>query len=215
MRAASGRSASFTDWESEKTSAISGSKTTMFVPCLYRLVYFPRTPPEKSYSGKISGSGSVCFFFIISTFASGRRPGAYYPDGSSAIGVRHDQQSPAADEPMIAKRRSRTECLGSGTVSERGSSKTVLASSKETPCLLRFCLAFSESHSNLSFTPPLYLPGMTTALTAKFSARPGLTTRRSMQEARGRVRCTYVRQAPWHQPNGLHLVNLIWLHVVG
>ncbi len=47
------------------------------------------------------------------------------------------------------------------------------ASSKETPCLRRFCLAFSESHSNVSFTASLYPSEMTQRLTAQFSGPPG------------------------------------------
>ncbi len=50
----------------------------------------------------------------------------------------------------------------------------MLASSKETPCLRRFCVAFSESHSNVSFTASLYPSEMTQRLTAEVqrSARP-------------------------------------------
>jgi len=44
------------------------------------------------------------------------------------------------------------EWSGSGRVIERASAKAVLASSKDTPCLRRFVVAFLPSHSNLNAT---------------------------------------------------------------
>src|ERR1017187_7992752 len=52
--ATTARSASFTDFESGKTAANSGSRSTTLVPRRYRSTYLPRTPPEKSYSALIS-----------------------------------------------------------------------------------------------------------------------------------------------------------------
>src|SRR5271157_5288239 len=51
------------------------------------------------------------------------------------------------DSPRLTKRSSSSECSGSGIVRASGSPKTVLASSNETPCFLRFCLALLSSHS--------------------------------------------------------------------
>src|SRR5271157_6015403 len=51
------------------------------------------------------------------------------------------------DSPRLTKRSSSSECNGSGTVRASGSPKTVLASSNDTPCFLRFCLALFSSHS--------------------------------------------------------------------
>jgi hypothetical protein len=42
------RKARFTDSESGKSSATSGSSTTILEPCAYLAAYFPRTPWEKS-----------------------------------------------------------------------------------------------------------------------------------------------------------------------
>src|SRR5450432_1684706 len=50
--------------------------------------------------------------------------------------------------PKSTKRSSLHEWRGSETVTESGSSNTVEASAKDTPCLARFCAAFSASHSN-------------------------------------------------------------------
>ena len=50
------------------------------------------------------------------------------------------------ERPMVMKRLSSVEWSGSGRVSANGSVKTVLASSNETPCFLRFDAAFFGSH---------------------------------------------------------------------
>src|SRR5919106_510473 len=77
MTGARARSASFTASESGNTSITDGSRTTMFVPSPYRTAVTPRTPLEKSYSGRmVSGSASrTCFlpfpFFIILALAVG------------------------------------------------------------------------------------------------------------------------------------------------
>src|SRR5208283_2120465 len=51
------------------------------------------------------------------------------------------------DSPRLTKRSSSSECSGSGIVRASGSPKTVIASSNDTPCFLRFCLALLSSHS--------------------------------------------------------------------
>lgn len=53
------RGAELTAAESGNSSATSGSRTTMLVPSAYRLAYFPRTPPERSYSGRIPATTEV------------------------------------------------------------------------------------------------------------------------------------------------------------
>lgn len=71
------RRARFTEAESGKAAATSGSRTTTFVPSAYRLAYLPRTPPRKSYSGRmVSGSDTFSgFFFIDLALKARRRPG--------------------------------------------------------------------------------------------------------------------------------------------
>jgi len=48
----------------------------------------------------------------------------------------------------VRRRSSLVECSRSSTVVATGSPKTVLASSNDTPCFVRFVAAFSGSHSN-------------------------------------------------------------------
>src|SRR5437016_4696785 len=55
---------------------------------------------------------------------------------------------PRSDSPKVTNRCSSAECSGSSIVNDNGSSKTVEASSKETPCFSAFDLAFAGSHSN-------------------------------------------------------------------
>src|SRR2546422_10911259 len=62
-----------------------GSKTMMFVPSRYRCAVTPRTPFEKSYSGRIvSRSPSVDLrlalsFFMVMALVSGSESGRDYP----------------------------------------------------------------------------------------------------------------------------------------
>lgn len=51
---------------------------------------------------------------------------------------------------MVMKRRSVSECTGSGMVIDRGSPKIVVAFSKATPCFARLDRALRESHSKVS-----------------------------------------------------------------
>jgi len=83
---ASARSASFTAVDVGNMSATSGSKTTTFVPSAKRAAYLPRTPFEKSYSGRISSPdfvrGVLDVFFIMSSLTLG---GESYGDDSDAL----------------------------------------------------------------------------------------------------------------------------------
>jgi hypothetical protein len=54
------------------------------------------------------------------------------------------------DCPMVTNRDSLVEWTGSETVAASGSPKTVVASSKETPCFVRLAAAFLGSHWNLT-----------------------------------------------------------------
>jgi len=59
-----------------------------------------------------------------------------------------------ADIPMVRNRRSDFEWSPSGNVVESGSSKTVPASRKSTPCFSTFAVALPGSHANT--TQPVY-----------------------------------------------------------
>src|SRR6185436_18197603 len=65
MIVAKGRNERFTASALGNTFATSGSSTTTFVPSAYRRGYFPRTPPAKSYSCRISGSLDLRSVFFI------------------------------------------------------------------------------------------------------------------------------------------------------
>ncbi len=51
----------------------------------------------------------------------------------------------------MTKRSSPRECIGSGTVIDSRSKKTVAASVKETPCFCKLDAALIGSHSNSEF----------------------------------------------------------------
>src|SRR5215210_3266433 len=90
------RSASLTAFASGNAAATSGSSNTRFVPSRYRSAYFPRTRPfncEKSYSGRISSSGSVSTLFIRLSLPGCRFPGANDADDCPVIRMCHDQHS--------------------------------------------------------------------------------------------------------------------------
>src|SRR5687767_15975484 len=86
------RRARFTASELGNFSATSGSRTTTFDPSANRLAYLPRTPPEKSYSGRMSSSDSLCLL-IAAYFSWCRLARADDPDAFSLFCVRHDDQS--------------------------------------------------------------------------------------------------------------------------
>ncbi len=78
---ASERRARFTEAEFWKTFATSGSSFTMFVPLANRCAYLPRTPFEKSYSGRRSLRGFLrLVFFIVAALCGGCEPSADKPD---------------------------------------------------------------------------------------------------------------------------------------
>ena len=63
----------------------------MIVPFANRLAYFPRTPPEKSYSGSISwGSRLERTFFIVSHFTARCESRADDADRIPKFGMHHD-----------------------------------------------------------------------------------------------------------------------------
>ena len=76
--ASNSRRESFTDAESGKASATSGSKRTTFVPDQTRSTYLPRKPFEKSYSGRISSS-----FVETSDWAGFSIRFPFFPSGAS------------------------------------------------------------------------------------------------------------------------------------
>jgi hypothetical protein len=91
--ATSARSASFTDFESGKASASSGSRSTTLVPWRYLSTYLPRTPPEKSYSALIPRVRRLGGFFVFASLMLRRRACAYQADTLSSNSVNHDQQT--------------------------------------------------------------------------------------------------------------------------
>lgn len=87
------RSARLTDAESLNTAATSGSSLTRLVPCANRWAYLPRTPFEKSYSARISGCRFLGLaFFIVSSFAWRREPGADQGDSIFLLRVDHNHE---------------------------------------------------------------------------------------------------------------------------
>ena len=95
--ATSARSASFTDFESGKASANSGSRSTTLVPRRYLSTYLPRTPPEKSYSGLISRVRRLeGGFFIGVSLMLRRRACADQADALSSNSMNYNQQTSLA-----------------------------------------------------------------------------------------------------------------------
>jgi len=66
------RNALFTALAVGNSAATSGASKTRFVPSANRVAYFPRTPPEKSYSTRIPSLTLALFgllgFFILYPF---------------------------------------------------------------------------------------------------------------------------------------------------
>jgi len=95
--ATSARRASFTDFESGKASANSGSRSTTLVPRRYLSTYLPRTPPEKSYSALISRAPRLeGGFFVVASFMLRRRACADQADPLSPNSMNHNQQTSLA-----------------------------------------------------------------------------------------------------------------------
>src|ERR1700690_1571344 len=88
-------SASFTAFEVLNVSATSGARTTTFVPRAKLAAYFPRTPPEKSYSGRISSLSCFCFLAagILPPLASGRDSSTDEADALASMRMRHDHHA--------------------------------------------------------------------------------------------------------------------------
>ena len=88
----------------------------MLVPSRYRAAVTPRTPVEKSYSGRIvSRSGSGCwatlreFFFIATALGAAGKTGTNQPGAGTALGIGYYQEPArtrkAEDEkPLLARR---------------------------------------------------------------------------------------------------------------
>src|ERR1035438_7891356 len=91
------RRASLTDFESEKASANSGSRSTTLVPRRYLSTYLPRTPPEKSYSALISTALRLeGGFFILSSLMTRCSASADQADPLTSNSMDHNQQTSLA-----------------------------------------------------------------------------------------------------------------------
>src|SRR5262249_26035971 len=104
------RSAALTARAVLKTAATSGASTTTLQPCANRAAYFPRTPPAKSYSARMSSRprGGLAAL-IVSPFPLPRESSTDDPDGRPAVGVHDDDQPPGIgladqDEPVLGDR---------------------------------------------------------------------------------------------------------------
>ena len=88
------------------------------------------------------------------TFPTARLPGVDNPDRFFFMicsrqgmgGAKYAATS--TDLPSLFDRGSSSECDASNQSSASGSEKTVAASSKVTPCFLKFRTAFAVSHEN-------------------------------------------------------------------
>jgi hypothetical protein len=97
--ARSARRASFTDFESGNAWASSGSSRTTFTPRRYWSAYFPRTPPEKSYSALICVARLMRGFFVLASFMPCRGAGADQADPHSSHSMNHNQELPRPGHP--------------------------------------------------------------------------------------------------------------------
>ena len=103
------RRASFTDRESRKVRATSGSRRTRFVPADARRKYFPRTPPaiaEKPYSGRRSSPGFLRILRVLMAFSACCLSGADDSNPFATVGVRNHDDTPLRrltdrHEPML------------------------------------------------------------------------------------------------------------------
>ncbi len=121
------RRASFTDRESRKTRATSGSRRAMLLPAAKRAAYLPRTPPEKLYSGRTSRSwDGRLFFFMLSPLDPRCPAGADYADRISALNVNNNHQPVSSrhsnqNETFLASRLIRVgDSQGQGIGEGRG-----------------------------------------------------------------------------------------------
>jgi hypothetical protein len=145
---ASARSAVFTEAALGNRSAISGSSTITFELSRSRSAYFPRTNAPKSdllYSD-LSSPEFLVLFIKCSLFPC-RLPSAYDSNGAVPLSWATTRSPPLDDMPNVTKRLSSNKWSGSSPVAESGSKNALDASSKETPCFLRFPAAFRASHA--------------------------------------------------------------------
>lgn len=153
------RSARLTAAPVGKTSAISGSSTTMMAPLVNRLACLPRSPPPKSYSARISATRprrpglDLGVFFIGPPFAPRRQAGANEANPLASFKVYHHQQALDGRAPDHDE-----SCLLSGMVRIRDGDRMRIgesrhASSNATPCFRMFAAAFLGSHSNSMSIP--------------------------------------------------------------
>jgi len=86
------RKASFTDFESGKALATSGSSDTTFVASAYRFAYLPTTPPLKSYSFRMGGLDLFLgTLFMLTPLLPGCYPGTDEPDSTSSLSMNHHE----------------------------------------------------------------------------------------------------------------------------
>src|SRR5256885_10734769 len=102
----------------------------MFVPSRKRWAYFPRTPPLKSYSGRMSSpeSEGLLVFFIGLVLTARGRSGVNNANLITPFCMRNYHETPRHALTDRSHRSSPIECCGSGIEIERGSPKAVAAS---------------------------------------------------------------------------------------
>src|SRR6185312_8067260 len=84
--------------------ATSGSRTTTFLTCSKRPAYFPRTPPEKSYSARIpSPTRRLLEIRIASPLTPRGDSSTDDADGIASIGMDDDQQALEARDALEDK----------------------------------------------------------------------------------------------------------------
>ena len=117
------------------------------MPSAKRFAYLPRTPPEKSYSARISEDfvarrAVLAVFFIGIPFPTGGGPSTNNSNRAVALDM-GDNDEMLPDRPADQLNRcSRAEWSGSATEIDSGSSKAVAASAKEIPCFPKLASAF-------------------------------------------------------------------------
>ena len=105
----------------------------------------PAGKSERLYDRRSSSLSRDLAFFIEPTFWACRRPCADDVDGIALVGMGYREASLAVREPKGDPSGFIDGVTGSAPVIARGSASTVLASSKDTLCFLRFVAAFRAS----------------------------------------------------------------------
>ena len=80
-------------------AATSGSSTTMLVPSRYRAAYLFLTPFEKSYSGRMSSSAGLVFFFIGLAFGPSGQSGCDESNLVTLFSMRNNEEAPLLTVP--------------------------------------------------------------------------------------------------------------------